>query len=304
MVAAGRNWPVQVAIVGADTALGRSLARTLAGQGCQVVGLGEMSLVPDCEMAYRQTDYASFDLPVDCGIVLYCHDAAQSPARHAVLLDNLCRELSASRTPANQVRLGCFTPANACESKARSITESAHLHPHGLRELSYAQVELLLHAWCNLSRTAILPMIFRHGELYGTPSGLQLPGHVAQCLRIAQARQTLRLPGLGIQKRSLTHLDDLAAAVGAFLSSDCPQNIINLPGERQSIIDYMGPIADHYQTDLVMSSDCYDDDLPWGLGDRVLSTAQFRTVLPDFRLEHRFRPWLLAGTESTIPFHD
>ncbi len=267
-----------VMIIGADTALGAAMATALSAAGFQVL------------------DDAAERVPIDCNRVLYCHDAARDPEGHVAALDALCRSLAATRTMDCQVHFGVFTPANACAKAGRAIRETAMLKPLCQRDLAHAQAELLLHSWFGRSRTAILPIVFRHGELYAAPDDRRpLAGHVNACLRRAKSLQPMRFPGLGLQKRTLTHLDDFASAVAAVLKGDFLPDVINVPGETMAIADYMNDICSHYGLEASLASDPFDDDLPWGLGDRVLSAAEFRSELPDFRLRHRFRSWLALG---------
>ena len=281
----------QVVIVGADSEQGTALAAAMADVGFQVLGYGEATQPTAHHRLddYRQTDYAvAPTVPDDCNLVLYCPDAARSPDRHLSVLDTLCRDLAVTRTGINQVHIALFTPATACQTSVR-IRENAALQPHSHHDLLHAQAELLLHAWCFRSRTAILPNIFRHGELYGLDTG-----HIAACLRHARAGRPVQLPGLGNQKRTLTHLDDLAAAVATLLKDDFTPSPINLPGETLTVIDYLLPIADRFGVDLDMTPDCHSDDFPCGVGDCVLSSALFKSEAPTFRLRHRFRSWLAS----------
>ena len=280
----------QAVIIGVDTDMGRALARSLSAVGFQVIGFGEADDASDDALAeYRLTDYASFGVPEECNLVLYCHDAMEDAARHVVILETLCRELAASRTDANQVHVCVFTPASACESAPR-IRENAAVLPHSLREMACVQAEMTLHAWCFKSHTTIIPQIIRHGELYGIDGG-----HVASCLHRAVSGQNLLIPGLGNQKRTLTHIEDFANAAATLLKDDFPPSPINIPGENMDVIEYVGPIADHYGLDLLMSIDCFSEELPWGVGDCALSASLFKSEFPSFRLHHSFQKWLATN---------
>ncbi len=260
----------RLSIVGADTAVGAVLARGLADAGFDVV-----------------------ESAADCRLVLYCHDAAQDTAGHVSALDALCCELSETHTSNRQVRVCVFTPANACGESPRGIRETTPLLPRCRRDFAYAQAEFLLHAWYGMSRTAILPTVFRHGELYCAPNPTRpLAGHVNACLRKARKHDSMVFPGLAIQKRTLTHLDDFADAVATILSNDFPPSVINIPGETMTIAEYMCDICNHYGLKDTLDKYPFDDDLPWGLGDRVLSSAEFRSECPSFRLRHKFKNWL------------
>ena len=279
----------QALVVGADTEMGRALSRSLSAAGFLVVGLGEAESAPaDCLSEYRRTDYASFDVPDECNLVLYCHDAAGDTARHAVILETLCAELAATRADGRQVSVCVFTPSSACEPSRRTVREDARLHPHSLRELACVQAEMALHAWYCKSHTTILPVVFRHGELYGVANG-----HVAVCLRQALGRpQCLAIPGFGNPRRTLTHIDDFSDAVASLLKDDLTPSPINIPGENLEVIEYVGAIADHFGLELGMSRECFSEDLPWGVGDCALSASLFKSEVPAFRLRHRFKSWL------------
>ncbi len=288
-------------IVGIDTAMGCALARSLSAVGFDVIGLGETENAPCDRLAeYRRTDYASYGIPLDCNLVLFCHDAALRADRHVDALNSLCRELSVQRTSANQIHVCLFTPANACESGKGRIRENSPLCPHSLRELAHVQAEMTLHAWCFVSRTAILPNVFRHGELYADmPAELPLAGHVNACLRKRRTHERLESPGLGTQKRTLTHLDDFSDAVAALLRRDFIPSVINIPGETMAIIDYMILLDDSPDGGMAMGTS-HDDDLPWGIGDRVLSPAEFKAELPDFKPKYRFKEWLVGRDGSSF----
>ena len=286
-------------VVGVDTAIGLAMAHALHEGGFGVIGFGETETAPCGGLVdYRTTDYTAYGIPDDCNLVLFCHDAASHLDRHAVALDALCRELAARRRDDNQVHVCCFTPANACAADKGRVKETSPLCPHTRRELAYVRAEMTLHAWCFASRMAILPNIFRHGELYADlPAGLPLAGHVNACLRKRRRHEPLVAPGLGMQRRTLTHLDDFAAMVAALLKRDLIPSVVNIPGETFSVIDYMIPLDDSPAMEMPMAADGHDDDLPWGVSDCVLSTALFKSEVA-YRLRHRFREWAAALSDK------
>ena len=285
----------QAVIIGVDTDMGRALSRSLSAVGFQVIGLGEADEMPGVALAeYRKSDYSSFGVPDECNLVLYCHDALGDSARHVGILEALCRELAMSHTDENQVNVCVFTPASACAA-AHCIREDTALLPHSLREMVCVQAEMTLHAWCFKSHTAILPQIIRHGELYGIEGG-----HVASCLRRAASGQDLLIPGLGNQRRTLTHIEDFADAAATLLKGDFPTSPINIPGENMDVIGYVSPIADCYGLELFMSRDCFSEELPWGVGDCALSASLFKSEFPAFRLRHSFQKWLSANYKLAV----
>ena len=71
---------------------------------------------------------------------------------------------------------------------------------------------------------------------------------------------SLTLPGLGSQKRTLTHVEDLADAAAALFKSDFAPSPVNLPGETHAVIDYLSPIADRFGVELAMIRDCHSEE--------------------------------------------
>ena len=263
----------KIAIVGAETALGTAFSRL-----CPDVIPYDLSAAPP-------------SLPRDCDLLLFCPDDTFSADLQDACLQSLCRELAATRT--SQLHVACFVPATAYAPRGRTLRADAVPSPHSLRDLTALRHALTLQAWCAISRTTILPNVFIHGELYGDDSpNHPLPGHVAASLRLAHAHQPLPLPGLGLQRRTLTHLDDFAAAVAQLLSLSLIPPTIAIPGETFTIIDYLDAIANRFDAPLVPSDNPHSDDLPWGLGDRLIAAAPLKAELPDFRPAHRFRDWL------------
>ena len=286
-------------VIGVDTAMGFALAHFLRKAGFGVIGLGEAEQAPCAGLAdYRKTDYASFDIPEDCNRVLFCHDVASHTERHVPALDALCRELAATRQKNDEVHICIFTPANACECGKQRVREDAPLLPHSLRDLACANAEMTLHAWCMLTHTTILPKIFRYGELYADmPDEMPLAGHVCASLRKVRRHEALESPGFGMQKRSLTHLADFAEMVAGLVKRDFLPTVVNIPGETFSILEYLIPLEDNPTGEMRMSKDCHDDDLPWGISDRVLSAAVFKGELK-FAPKHKYKDWAAALPKS------
>ena len=254
---------------------------------------------------YHRTDYTSYgDFPEECNRLLFCHDAALHTERHAIALEALCRELAEKRSGKKQIAVCVFTPANACECDRKLVTEDAALCPRSHRDLAYAHAELIMHAWYTLSHTNILPKFFRHGELYADmPDELPLAGHVNACLRKVRRNERLVSPGLGNQKRTLTHLDDFANMVAVAVKQDFMPSVTNIAGESMEIIDYMIPLEDNPDKEMLMEIGHYDDDIPYGVGDRILYCPQFmagRKNFLNYKLTHHFHDWA-AGLPPKAP---
>ena len=291
-------------IVGVDTAIGFALAHSLRKAGFGVIGFGEAEKEP-CNglLGYCRTDYSSYgDIPEECNLLLFCHDAAFRPDRHAAAMEALCRKISEKRPSDKPIAVCVFTPANACDCTGKTITEDAALMPRSLRNLAHVQAEMMLHAWHAVSKRVILPRSFRYGELYADmPNEIPLAGHVNACLRKVRRHERLVSPGLGNQRRTLTHLEDFANMVALVVSQDFIPSVTNIPGETMEIIEYMMPLEKNPEMEMFMDIGHYDDDLPYGVGDRVLYCPQFMAGKKNsfkYSLRHKFRDWAAALPEN------
>lgn len=284
-------------IIGVDTAIGFALVHAMRRAGFSVIGYGEMRNAP-CEglLEYHQTDYASYEkLPDDCNRLLFCHDAALCTSRHASALDALCRFLTTQLTSVQQIDFCVFTPANACKCTRRYVTEDATLLPRSRRDLAHAHAELMVQTWCTLSKRRLMPKVFRYGELYADlPDELPLAGHVMACLRKVRRGERLVTPGLGNRRRTLTHLEDFANMVAVAVKQDFIPAVTNIAGETMSVIDYMIPLEDREDKEMLMDIGHYDDDYPDGIGDCVLYSPQFqpgRRCFLGYRPCHKYQDW-------------
>ena len=278
IVTAARN-NMETAIVGADSFIGSALANAFKAAGRTVYDI--------------PSDSDRFDIPPECGFVFFCHDVSLERDFHIRVFSALCQYLSSTHSTGNQVHLCYFSTANICDGGGRQIGEAATVYPHNLRELAVCQAEMMLKAWVSMSRGAIVPNVFRHGELYGEAD---MPhtnaGHVNECLRLARDGKPLSFYGNLNQKRTLLHVNDLADSVITLLSKEIIPNLINVPGETLSIYDYLAAISEHYGVELNIGTGRSDDDnLPPYSCDRVLSSSLFRSEI-DFKPKHRFKKWL------------
>ena len=285
------------AVVGADSFVGVRMAEALASRGRRVLAFGGSPACPRLAGTadYSGTDYARYDLPPECRLVLFCHDVSIDRERHLQALSALCEHLAATRSPDAQVRLCYFSSANICNGGSRPISENAAVRPHCLRELAVCQAEMTLRTWACLSRNAIVPNVFRHGELYGgaedSPTNA---GHVNECLDLARHGRPLEFSGNLNQRRTLVHVEDFAAAVASLLDRDLIPDLVNVPGERLTVYDYLSAISERYGVELTVGmARRFSENLPLASCDRVLSASLFRSEV-DFKPKYKFRPWLKA----------
>ncbi len=285
------------AVVGADSFIGFRVAASLIASGIKVAAIGLRDL-PDLMGAEcrRTDDCRSFDLPPECGLVFYCHDVAQDRELHIQALSALCEQLAAMHSVDRQVHLCCFSSANVCNAAGCRIGEASELYPHCLRDAAVVQAEMLLRAWCCLRRNAVSPHVFRHGELYGEPSPFPTAaGHVNACLEMARHGRPLVFYGDLNQARTLTHVDDLARAATAAMLRGLVPGVVNVPGEKLSVVRYLMAISRHYGVDwepVARRPEVPDENLPFPSGDRLLNSSLFKSIVPDFKPAYRFRGWL------------
>jgi nucleoside-diphosphate-sugar epimerase len=277
MQARSRN----VALVGSDTFIGSALAKAMEAS--------ERHVMP-CQSASA----ADVSIPDGCNTVLFCHDVYMETERHAALLDALCRRLAEKHADGNPVHVCVFTPAAVCQPTGGVVRENSPTRPYGRWGVAACHAELLLHAWQEMTSNAIIPHIFRYGELYGEPCGKETGlGHLNAALRLARQGKPVQMRGFGLQKRSLTHVDDFSRAVAAVLAEYGLPRIVNIPGERMPIAQYMNAIAAAFNVGLEYqaSKADFDENQPSFSSDCVLSAAVFRSLVA-YKPKIRFMKWL------------
>lgn len=284
-------------IIGADTFIGSHLAAAMAASGHEVIGYGTQDAMSQpVAMTYHKTDYCHYDLPSDSHLVCFCHDVALDREQHVKALSALCEHLAASHSQDNQVHLAYFSSTNICNANGRRISEDSEIYPHCLRDAAVAQAENLLKTWCSLSDNAISPHVFRYGELYGEEDCFPTPaGHVNECLAMARQGKSLMFYGNLNQKRTLTHIDDFAAAVAEVLRCGLTPSRVNIPGEHLMVVDFLMGISGHYGVDWEPTASrpaVVDENVPFASSDRLLNAAVFKSIVPDFKPKYCFKSWL------------
>ena len=160
----------------------------------------------------------------------------------------------------------------------------------------------MMHTWYVLANTNILPKFFRYGELYADmPEELPLAGHVNACLRKVRRGERLVSPGLGNIMRTLTHLEDFANMVAVAVKQDFMPAVTNIAGEAMSVLDYMFPLENSPDGEMLMDIGHYDDDYPQGVGDRILYSPQFQPVRKFFlgyKPIHKYEEWAASLPEK------
>lgn len=228
-------------------------------------------------------------------VLFFAHDVASSFHEHIASLDACCRRLVAAGRP---VIIVYPSSANICECRRGRIRENSTTLPHCDRERAICDAEALLRSFAADSRGLITPLILRHGELYGDAPVAPISGHLNSLLSIARAGRPLPLPGLGLQKRTLTHIDDFAAAALSLLAVPDLPTVVNIPGETSSIIDYSVAVATRYSVDIETSAPVFDDNITPFAPSRLLSNSLFKS-LSSFTPKHSFARWLqLTATQT------
>ena len=270
-----------VTLIGSDTFIGGSLAKAMTAAGRHI-------------MPSLSDNIADVSIPEGCNTVLFCHDVSMETERHAAMLDALCRRLSEKHADGNAVHVCLFTPATVCQPSGGIVREDSPTRPNGRCGVAACHAELLLHAWQEMTSNAIIPHIFRYGELYGEPCGKETRlGHLNAALQLARQGKPIQMRGFGLQKRTLTHIDDFSHAVAAILSEYGLPRIVNIPGERMAIAQYMNAIAAAFNVglDYQASKTDFDENLPPYSGDCVLSSSVFRGLVT-FKPQYKFMKWL------------
>ncbi len=287
----------EAVVVGADTFVGSHLAKALADCGCAVTAYGtaDAAVLSD-GIAYCKTDYLRYDIPESCRLVFFCHDVSQDRELHTKALSALCEHLSSTHAMNKQVCLCYCSSANICNADGHRITENSEIYPHCLRDAAVAHAELLLKTWCCMSRNAVSPHVFRHGELYDDADTITTTaGHVNECLSLARQGKDIEFYGNLNQLRTLTHIDDFASAVTSIALQDFIPFVVNIPGEKISVVEYLMAIAERHGVEWIPTAkrpDAIDENNPAPSCDRVLSSVVFKSLLPDFKPKHRFKKWL------------
>ena len=298
----------EVVIIGADTFIGSHLAKAMAASGHKVIGYGareaaatsatsmhDVSALPDT-ITYKPTDYLYFNLPPECNLLFFCHDVAENRDLHVKALSALCEHLASIHSVDRQVHLVYFSSTNICNANGRRIREDSEISPHCLRDAAIVQAEMLLKTWCSLSGNAIAPHVFRYGELYGETDAFPTQaGHVNECLALARQGKTLVFYGNLSQARTLTHVDDFAEAVAAVLQEDFTPSRINIPGEKVTVVEFLEKIAEHYGVEwepTTQRPSILNENVPFLASDRLLNAAVFKSIVPEFKLKHKFANWL------------
>lgn len=287
----------EVVIIGADTFIGSHMAKAMADSGHKVIayGMNKAMTLPDA-ITYYTTDYLHYNLSPDYKLVLFCHDVAMDRDLHVQALSALCEHLDAIHSVDRQVHLVYFSSTNICNANGHRISENSEIYPHCLRDAAVVQAEMLLKTWCSLSRNAIVPHVFRHGELYGESDAFPTPaGHVNECLTLARRGRPLEFYGNLNQARTLTHVDDFAEAVVAVLEEGFTPSRINIPGEKVTVVDFLMGIAEHYGVEwepTIQRPVVLNENVPFLSSDRLLNAAVFKSIVPDFKPKHKFANWL------------
>lgn len=196
---------------------------------------------------------------------------------------------------ANEISAKICYPSSfmICESSKRGITEECRIIPHSELEMAIATTELYLNIKSYNSKYRLITYIHRFGEIYGDEIGCHnLPGLVNQYWKNARQMEAIKMHGMGLQSRTLTHITDACRNSIQCMNLDFSPRIINIAGEKMSIADFTMLISLHFNAETTFTSpeeqNIYCNSYA---GDQHLSSSLIKTLIV-CKSQYTFRKWL------------
>ncbi len=284
----------KILVIGSDTYLGAHFTKYWLAAGYEVYGCGRATKLDESlsRAKYFTGDYSTWHFPI-CNYdwILLCLDPRDGLDLHLKILESLCDHLVNQGLKSHL----CYPSSFAvCEGNSqRPLEEKASLTPHSELEMTIAAAELYLRMRSCRADGKLLTYILRMGEIYGDEFGFDdAPGLFNFYLRNAVRGDELPMYGLGLKRRTFTHIADACNFAIQYMKLDFPPNTMNVPGENMRIVDFLMAIACHYEVETPLASP--DENNVYCnrfAGNQVLS-RKLATSLINYELKYEFKAWL------------
>lgn len=286
-----------VYIVGIDTYLGSHFAKYWLEAGSVVHGCGNSgSLSKDLRVvSYSKSDYSSWNFAgIDYDWIMVCLDPLKEISEYLGMIQGLCDYIENNKMFVHICYPSSFM---ICESNSkRAILENTSLTPHSEYEMNIAAAELYLNMRSCHQDSQLLTYILRMSEMYGNEvafdDGNPLPGLINTCWHNASAGNPITMYGLGLKKRTVTHVADACRFAIKYMNLDFAPRTVNIPGEKLRVADFLMDIACHFNVETALASpEQHSVFCNRFAGDQVLSDKLALGLVP-YKPQFTFRTWL------------
>jgi dTDP-glucose 4,6-dehydratase/UDP-glucose 4-epimerase len=274
-----------ILVTGAAGFIGWYLTRALRRQGHDVLAVDDLSASP-----WRQPlpgiavrDVCSLEAPHLAGIRSVVHLATRKVVPTSftdreqiianVRVDRHVIDLIAAARPEVAIL------ASSCEvygAQPTPLAESAPLRPRSPYAVGKVALELLADVYRPLTPTRIC--VARLFNIYGPGEGLDAV--VPRFVHDALVHRRLLIEGCGTQRRDLTYIDDLVAALVGLLALPVPPAVVNIgSGRSVSVLDLAARIGAAVGGVGLVHGAARTNEIPGFVAD----TRHLRDVLPGWR---------------------
>ncbi len=294
----------RVYIVGADTYIGAHLAKYWLKSGSEVCGCG-MSLHLPAELEsvhYMPTDYKTWSFAdLDYDWIIICLEPPSTAEQYLGIMRSFCDYVEMHKLESCICYISTFL---ICKSNSkRAITEDCCLTPRSEYEMAIAAAESYLAMRSYRSDNILQAHIIRMGELYGcelTMRDANVSGLLRMSIRDAMDGRPLTMYGLGLKKRTVTHVADACRFAISYMNLDFAPRRINVPGEKMQIVKFLMAIACHYGVDVgLAAAEQHSIFFNRYAGDQALSDSLARSLVP-YKAQHSFNGWLSRQPVSKL----
>lgn len=293
-----QKFPNRVYLVGADSYWGRHFAKYWLESGAEVHACGSRAHLPAAlrEVRYTQTDYSHWEcLARSYDWIMLCLDPAWKPDRYLAVMQSLSDAIEERSISA---KICCLSSFLACESHSRRIPEPPRLRPRSEYGMNLAMAELYWNMR-SIQMGGKLPLrVVRMGEIYGNDfedeEDAVTPGVIHESIRLASNGKPVVMHGLGLGKRSVTHISDACRFSIQYLNLALAPKEIHVPGEAFSVADLLLAIARKFQVECTLApageKSVFCDKF---VGNQLLSGKSAQRLVA-YELQYPFKAWLAA----------